>query len=67
MVTRGGYEFKYFFNAGLDKRTLECDAEGVDVFEDGHYIGSINWVTEDEILTLTEDEFQNLLAEWGIY
>jgi hypothetical protein len=67
MVTRNGYEFKYFFNAGLDRRTLECDVEGVDVFEDGHYIGSIKWKSEEDILDMTDEEFENILAENEIF
>ena len=67
MVARGGYEFDYFFNAGLDKRTLECDVEGVDVLENGHYIGSINWKSEQDILDLTDQEFAEVLAENGIF
>jgi hypothetical protein len=67
MVEKNGYQFRYFFNAGLDRRTLECDVEGVDVFEEGHYIGSINWVSEDDILDMTDDELDTQMAECGIF
>jgi hypothetical protein len=63
MVTRNGYEFEYFFNAGLDWRTLECDVEGVDVLKDRNYIGSIRWKTEEDILNMTDAEFENTLTE----
>ena len=42
-MDREHLKFRYFFNAGLDRETCECDVEGTDVFEDGHYIGSIKW------------------------
>ena len=65
-MDRNRLEFRYFFNAGLDKTTCQCDVEGSDVFEDGHYIGSINWVTPSEISEMEDDEVEELLAENGI-
>ena len=58
--------FKYFFNAGLDRVTCECDVEGTDVYEDGHYVGSIKWVLPTEIEGMEDDELNELLLENGI-
>lgn len=65
-MDRNRLEFRYFFNAGLDKTTCQCDVEGSDVFEDGHYIGSINWATPSEISEMEDDEVEEFLAENGI-
>lgn len=66
-MDRNKLEFRYFFNAGLDRATCQCDVEGSDVFEDGHYIGSINWVVPSEISEMTDDELEELLAENNIF
>lgn len=64
-ITRGGYIFKDYFNAGLDKKTGICDEEGVDVFdEDTHkFIDSIRWVSTDEIELMDESDFVKLLED----
>ena len=71
MIDRDKLEFRYFFNAGLDKITGICDGEGSDVFEKDnndelHYLGSINGVHPLEISEMTDDELEELLDEWGI-
>ena len=65
-ATRGGYGLRYFFNAGLDKETMQCDAEGTDFYDEDdteHYIGRAYGVTPDEIEEMTEGEFQQLLED----
>lgn len=67
-MKREKLEFRYYFNAGLDKRTGVCDEEGSDVFEkdvlgDIHYIGSIPWITPDDIAEMDDDEVEELLDE----
>ena len=66
-MDRSKLTFKYFFNAGLDETTCQCDVEGSDVYEDGHYIGSINWVTPSEISEMEHSELEELLATNGIF
>ena len=77
-MDRSKLTFKYFFNAGLDKTkyflnaridnaTGECDVEGTNVYEDGHYIGQIKWVTPNEIEGMEDDELEKLFAENEIF
>lgn len=58
--------FKYFFNAGIDRTTGEWDVEGSDIFFDGHYVGSVNWKTPDELEEMTDDELEEEFACNGI-
>ena len=64
-VTRGGYRFRYFFNAGLNKQTGICDEEGSDVFDEetNEFIGTISGVTPDSIEEMDEADFYNLLED----
>ena len=64
-ITRGGYKFRYFFNAGLNKQTGICDEEGVDVYDEdtNEYFGSISGVSTDEIEMMDENEFITLLED----
>ena len=55
--------FRYFFNAGLDKYTCECDVEGTDVYYDEHYVGSVKWVLPDELEEMTDDELEEVFNE----
>lgn len=66
-MNREHLEFKYFFNAGIDKVTCECDVEGTDVYEDGHYIGSIKWKLPTEVSAMDDDELEELFAENEIF
>ena len=45
-MDRSKLTFRYFFNAGFDRETCECDLEGTDVFEDGHYKIMV-WLPKD--------------------
>lgn len=65
-------EFKYFFNAGLDKVTGICDGEGSDIYEKDdsgglHYIGSLYGYLPEEISGMTDDEFDEAMATSGIF
>lgn len=64
-ITRGGYRFHYYFNAGVNKKTCIADEEGSDVFNEDtdEYIGQISGVTPDEIEEMTETDFYNLLED----
>lgn len=65
-ATRGGYGLRYFFNAGLDKETCQCDTEGTNFYDEDdpeHYIGSVYGKTPSEIEEMTEGEFQQLLED----
>ena len=68
---RNGYGFRYYFNAGIDKVTGNCDEEGVDVYEkdskdEFHYIASLPHKSIDDIADMTDDEFEEVLAEHGV-
>ena len=64
MFNREDFEFSYFFNAGLDRRSCQCDVEGTDVMDkDGNYLGSINWVTPADISEMDDDELEQLMFE----
>ena len=58
--------FKYFFNAGVDRVTGDCDLEGTDVFENGHYIGSVRWKIPEELEEMSDAELEQVFAENGI-
>ena len=61
-LDRKKLEFRYFFNAGLDRATCECDVEGSDVFYEGHYVGSVKWVLPDELSEMEDDELKERFA-----
>lgn len=65
-MDRSKLEFKYFFNAGYDRTTGLCDAEGTDVFEDGHYVGSINYKLPSELSEMDDSELEEIFVENGI-
>lgn len=67
-LIRNGFGFKYFFNAGLNKDTMECDEEGSDVFvkrEDGkwHFEDTFSGVKPSELENMTEEEFEEKLLD----
>lgn len=66
-MDRSKLTFRYFFNAGLDKTTGMCDIEGTDVYEDGHYVGSIYWKLPNEIEEMEDDELEELFDENNIF
>lgn len=66
-MDRNRLEFRYFFNAGFDRETCECDVEGTDVYEDGHYIGSVKYKMPDELSAMDDDELEEALAENNIF
>ena len=70
-MDRERLEFRYFFNAGLDKETGICDGEGSDVFERDdsgslHYIGSLYGYRPGEVSEMTDDELEEAMAISGI-
>jgi hypothetical protein len=71
-MDRDRLEFRYFFNAGLDKVTGLCDVEGSDVYEiddngERHYLGSINYVMPDEIAEMDDDELDEVFDQNMIF
>ena len=65
-MDREHLEFRYFFNAGLDRVTGECDVEGTDVFYKGHYVGSVNWKKPSELSEMDNSELEEVFIENGI-
>ena len=59
--------FKYFFNAGVDRVTGDCDLEGTDVYENGHYIGSVRWKIPEELEEMSDEKLEQVFAENGIF
>ena len=71
-MNRDKLEFKYFFNAGLDRTTGICDGEGSDIYEiddsDGaHYIGSLYGYLPSEVSGMSDGELEEVMAESGIF
>ena len=71
-MDRERLEFRYFFNAGLDKTTGICDGEGSDVFERDdsgglHYIGSLYGYLPEEISGMTDSELDEAMVTSGIF
>ena len=71
-MNRDRFEFKYFFNAGLDKTTGICDGEGSDVYERDdsgglHYIGSLYNYLPEEISEMTDAELDEAMVTSGIF
>ncbi len=70
-MDRERLEFRYFFNAGMDRKTGIVDGEGCDVIEldaegQGHYIGSVYGVLPGEVSGMDDRELENMLAVNGI-
>lgn len=65
-MDREKLEFRYFFNAGIDRITCECDVEGTDVFYEGHYVGSVNWMLPEDLSEMEDDELEQQFAWSGI-
>ena len=42
------------------------NVHGVNVYQDGHWIGEIAWKTEEEVADMTDEELEETLAENGI-
>lgn len=66
-MNREHLEFRYFFNAGIDRETCECDAEGTDVFENGNYIGSVKHKMPVELSAMDDYELERIFAENEIF
>ena len=71
-MNRDKLEFKYFFNAGLDRTTGICDGEGSDVYERDdsgslHYIGSLYGYLPEEISGMTDSELDEAMVTSGIF
>ena len=65
-MDREKLEFRYFFNAGLDRITCECDVEGSDVFYEGHFVGSVKWRLPEDLSGMEDDELEEQFARNGI-
>ena len=65
-MNREELEFRYFFNAGFNRVTCECDVEGSDVYQNGHYVGSVKWKTPEELSELTDEELEDVFLECDI-
>lgn len=70
-MDRERLEFRYFFNAGLDRTTGICDGEGSDVFERDdsgslHYIGSLYGYLPSEVSGMSDEELEEAMATSGI-
>lgn len=63
---RGGYALRYYFNAGINKKTCVCDEEGTDIYDANdtdHYIGCVSGYSPSELMAMSEDEFYAVLEE----
>lgn len=70
--SRGGYGFRYYFNAGINRETGACDEEGIEVYDEDisggyHLIATIpTSKTIQDVRDMTDAEFDNFLAENGV-
>lgn len=70
-MNRDRLEFRYFFNAGLDKVTGICDGEGCDIFEHKDpgglcYVGSLYGYLPSDVSEMTDSELEEVMAAAGI-
>ena len=70
-MDRERLEFRYFFNAGLDRTTGICDGEGSDIYERDdsgglHYIGSLYGYLPSEISEMSDHELEEAMVTSGI-
>jgi hypothetical protein len=72
-LQRNGLGFRYFFNAGINPDTCVCDEEGIEVFDQDfnggwHLIATIpTSKTINDIQEMTDDEFDDFIAQNGIF
>lgn len=65
-MNRDKLTFRYFFNAGIDRITGICDAEGTDILYDGYYVGCIYFKHPSELAEMEDEELEEVFAENGI-
>lgn len=65
-MNRSEFELRYFFNAGVDKKTRQADLEGAEIYRNGQYVGRIPNLVPDDIERMSDDEFFCLLDDNGI-
>lgn len=58
--------FEDYEEIGYNAEWDTWGVHGVNVYEDGHYIGEIPWETEDELAEMTDDEISAILLAHGI-
>jgi hypothetical protein len=71
-LERDGYGFRYFFNAGFDKATGMCDAEGVEVYEidakgEPRYTGVVFNKTIENVQDMNDNEFSRMIDKVSVY
>ncbi len=65
-MNREKLEFRPFQNEGIDRITGEANVYGTDIYEDGHYVGSIKWETPQDLDLLSDEELKETFLENGI-
>ena len=60
-VTKFGYEFRYFFNAG--RNPYGFDSEGLDVSKNGIWVGPVFGVSIEEVKVMDERQINDLVDE----
>lgn len=66
-MNREAFKFRYFFNAGIDRVSGECDVDGTDIFLNGSHIGSVKWKTPEVLSAMTDDELELEFLWNGIF
>lgn len=65
---RDGYGFRYYFNAGFNEETCQCDEEGLSVFSKDdrgkfHFIADVPTCYDvSDIMEMSDEEFGNFLS-----
>jgi hypothetical protein len=58
--------FRYYFSAGLNKINGNCDEEGTDVYQNGHYVGSIARVLPSDLSAMEDDKLEEVFIQNNI-
>ncbi len=58
--------FRYYFSAGPNIINGNCHEEGTDVYQNGHYVGSVARVLPSELSAMDEDELEKVFIQNNI-
>lgn len=65
-MDRSKLRFEDFEEFSLNAETGGWGRKGVNVYYEDHYVGEIEWKTEEEVADLTDEEVEEMLLENGI-
>lgn len=65
-MERNKYTFDEFEEIGYNAEWDTWGVHGVNVYEDGHFIGEIPWVSVEEVEGMDDSELAELFNKYGI-